>query len=169
MGFRLKERKHLSVIGDLGHFSGAGLHGGYLEVTGSTGSWCGADMMSGRIKVAGDAHSKTGEQMKGGQIQVNGRIQEIAKYRSGGDIRSKYDENRHPTNFLCHIISMQNLDDILKHIWPKVRERHFYPEVPAPQMSEGKDRVGLEMKGKKISLSSGFVTDMAQRLIPNSL
>lgn len=97
LGFRLKERKHLSVIGDLGHFSGAGLHGGYLEVTGSTGSWCGADMMSGRIKVAGDAHSKTGEQMKGGQIQVNGRIQEIAKYRSGGDIRSKYDEDRHPS------------------------------------------------------------------------
>jgi len=61
---------------------------------------------------------------------------------------------------------MQNLDDILKHIWPKVRERHLYPELPAPQMSEGIDRVGLEMKGKKISLSSAFVNDLALRLNP---
>lgn len=30
LGFRLDEGKHLSVIGDLGHFTGAGLRGGYL-------------------------------------------------------------------------------------------------------------------------------------------
>ena len=88
LGFRLREDKHLSVTGDLGHFTGAGLRGGYLKVTGSTGSWCGADMISGRIEVTGDAHSKIGEQMKGGQIQVCGRIQEIAKDRSGGDIQA---------------------------------------------------------------------------------
>lgn len=61
---------------------------------------------------------------------------------------------------------MQNFNDILKQIWPMVRERHFYPELPAPQMSEGKDRVGLEMKGKKISLSSAFVSDLTIRLNP---
>jgi hypothetical protein len=61
---------------------------------------------------------------------------------------------------------MQNLNDILKHIWPKVRERHFYPELPAPQMAEGKDRVGLEMKGKKISLSTAFVNEMSHCLDP---
>jgi hypothetical protein len=96
LGYRLKEEKHLSVTGDLGHFTGAGLRGGYLKVTGSTGSWCGADMIGGRIKVTGDAHSKIGEQMKGGQIQVYGRIQEIAKYRCGGDIQSKYGKSGHP-------------------------------------------------------------------------
>ncbi len=96
MGYRLKEDKHLSVTGDLGHFTGAGMSGGYLNVTGSTGSWCGAAMISGRIEVAGDAHSKIGEQMKGGQIQVGGRIQEIAKHRSGGDIQSKHGESRRP-------------------------------------------------------------------------
>ncbi len=96
LGFRLREDKHLSVTGDLGHFTGAGLRGGYMKVTGSTGSWCGADMISGCIKVTGDAHSKIGEQMKGGQIQVYGRIQEIAKYRSGGDIQGKLGESRHP-------------------------------------------------------------------------
>lgn len=61
---------------------------------------------------------------------------------------------------------MQNLDDVLKHIWPTVRERHFYPELPAPKISEGKDRVALEMKGKKISLSSAFVNEMSHRLNP---
>ena len=91
LGFRLEAGKHLSVIGDLGHFTGAGLLGGYLEVTGSTGSWCGAGMMDGRIEITGDALSKTGEQMNGGQIQVRGRIREIAKYRSGGEIHSKYE------------------------------------------------------------------------------
>lgn len=88
LGFRLEEGKHLTVHGDLGHFTGAGLLGGYLEVDGSTGSWCGADMTSGRIEITGDAMSKTGEQMSGGRIHVNGRIQQIAKSRSGGEIQS---------------------------------------------------------------------------------
>lgn len=91
LGFRLEEGKRLWVHGNVGHFTGAGLSGGYLKVTGSTGSWCGADMTSGRIEISGDAMSKTGVQMKGGQIQVNGRIHEISKYRSGGEIQSKYD------------------------------------------------------------------------------
>jgi hypothetical protein len=59
---------------------------------------------------------------------------------------------------------MQELDDILKQIWPLVRERHFFPELPAPRISGGEERVGLEMKGKIISLSSLFVIQMARRL-----
>ena len=90
LGFRLETGKSLSIIGDVGHFSGAGLLGGYLEVNGSAGSWCGARMLSGRIKITGNALSKTGEQMSGGQIQVGGIIQEIAKNRSGGEVHSKY-------------------------------------------------------------------------------
>lgn len=91
LGFRLEEGKHLSVHGDTGHFTGAGLRGGYLKVTGSTGSWCGAEMTGGRIEITGDALSKTGVQMKGGQIQVNGRIHEIAKDRFGGEVKGKCD------------------------------------------------------------------------------
>lgn len=96
MGFRLEAGKHLSVKGNLGHFSGADLRGGYLNVTGSTGSWCGAGMTSGRIHIGGDALSKTGEQMTGGQIRVSGSIREIAKYRSGGEIKGRQGENRNP-------------------------------------------------------------------------
>ncbi len=61
---------------------------------------------------------------------------------------------------------MQKLDDVLKDIWPTVRERHFYPELPAPAISEGNERIALEMKGKKISLSSTFVNEMSHRLDP---
>ena len=88
LGFRLEAGKNLLVKGDLGHFSGAGLCGGYLEVNGSTGSWCGAGMAGGRILIAGNALSKTGERMTGGQISVNGRIREIARQRTGGEIRN---------------------------------------------------------------------------------
>ncbi len=86
LGFRLEDGRQLVVHGDPGHFTGAGLQGGYLVVNGSTGSWCGADMKSGCIKITGNALSKTGEHMRGGQIQVQGRIQQIAKSRFGGEI-----------------------------------------------------------------------------------
>jgi hypothetical protein len=59
---------------------------------------------------------------------------------------------------------MQELDDILRQIWPLVRERHFFPELPAPRISGGQERVGLQMKDKIISLSSLFVNQMAHRL-----
>ncbi len=61
---------------------------------------------------------------------------------------------------------MQNLNDILKHVWPEIRARHFYPELPPPRMTEGEDRVGLEMKGKHITLSTAFVNAMSRRLDP---
>ncbi len=88
LGFRLEAGKHLTVHGDPGHFTGAGLQGGTLKVNGSTGSWCGAEMSGGLIRITGDALSKTGERMEGGQIRVDGRIQQIAKTRFGGKILS---------------------------------------------------------------------------------
>ncbi len=61
---------------------------------------------------------------------------------------------------------MQNLDDILERIWPSVRARHFFPELPVPRIAEGQGRVGLEMKGKNISLSATFVNEMSYWLDP---
>jgi hypothetical protein len=57
---------------------------------------------------------------------------------------------------------MQTLDDILKQTWPKVRKRHFYPELPIPRIAEGEDRVALEMKGKTIILSMSFINEISQ-------
>jgi hypothetical protein len=63
-------------------------------------------------------------------------------------------------------IAMQDLKDLLEQIWPKIRARHYYPELSAPQLVEGTDRVGLEMKGKKITLSAAFINEMAHFLAP---
>jgi len=61
---------------------------------------------------------------------------------------------------------MQDLNDILKNIWPKVREDHFFPELSAPEIIDGGERVGLEIKGKKISLSRSFIEQMSRSLPP---
>ncbi len=92
LGFRLKKAKKLLVIGDLGHFTGAGLQGGRIDIQGATGSWCGAEMAAGCIRISRDALSKTGVLMTGGRIQVDGQIVEISAQRSGGEIINRNKE-----------------------------------------------------------------------------
>lgn len=55
------------------------------------------------------------------------------------------------------------MDDLLK-IWHRVRRRHLFPELPTPKYAEGEQRVGLDIKGKKISISREFVMEMSQNL-----
>lgn len=64
---------------------------------------------------------------------------------------------------------MQHLNDMLNSIWPNVRARHFYPELPRPRLTEGQERVALEMKGKKISLSTAFVNEMSRFMDPRRI
>ena len=56
------------------------------------------------------------------------------------------------------------MDDILKETWARVRKRHLFPELPTPKYLEEERRVGLDIKGKKISVSREFVGEMAQVL-----
>ncbi|MGD8886998.1 MAG: VWA domain-containing protein [Desulfobacterales bacterium] len=56
------------------------------------------------------------------------------------------------------------MDDILKDIWTKVRKRHFFPELPPPKYDPGESRVGLDIKGKQITISREFVEKMALKL-----
>lgn len=53
-----------------------------------------------------------------------------------------------------------NLEETLKEVWPKVRERHLYPELPFPKCAGGTERVGMDIKGKKICISEDFVAEM---------
>jgi hypothetical protein len=50
-----------------------------------------------------------------------------------------------------------------------VRERHLFPELPAPKCAEGEQRVGLDIKGKKISISREFVLEMSQKMEPQEV
>jgi len=61
---------------------------------------------------------------------------------------------------------MAPLDELLGEIWPRVRRRHIYPELPAPTCGKGCDRVGLDIKGKRISISTEFVTELSRHLDP---
>jgi hypothetical protein len=61
------------------------------------------------------------------------------------------------------------LDDILQETWPKVRERHLFPELPAPVCAEVEERVALEIKAKKISINRGFALEMSQVLEPEEI
>jgi len=56
---------------------------------------------------------------------------------------------------------VSKLDRLLKEVWPKVRERHFFPELPEPDCVGGEDRVGLDIKDKKISISENFVEGLS--------
>lgn len=59
---------------------------------------------------------------------------------------------------------MPDMDELLKEIWARVRKRHLFPELPTPKYTEGERRVGLDIKGKRISIGKEFVAEMSQRL-----
>ncbi len=55
-------------------------------------------------------------------------------------------------------------ETLLKEIWTKVREKHFFPELPEPTISESDDRVAMEIKSKKITLNQSFMENAARHL-----
>ncbi len=61
---------------------------------------------------------------------------------------------------------MWDLDHILRKTWIEVRRRHLFPELPTPDYGEGDERVGLDIKGKKISISKKFVEEISQVMEP---
>jgi hypothetical protein len=64
----------------------------------------------------------------------------------------------------------KNLQSIIEEIWPKLKKKHLYPEIPMPKVWETPDPkqreaeedegVGLEMKQKQMTIRSAFVSQM---------
>ena len=64
----------------------------------------------------------------------------------------------------------KNLQSIIEEIWPKLKKKHLYPEIPMPKVRETPDPkqreaeedegVGLEMKRKQMTIRSAFVSQM---------
>jgi hypothetical protein len=64
----------------------------------------------------------------------------------------------------------KNLQSIIEEIWPKLKKKHLYPEIPMPKVRETHDPkqreaeedegVGLEMKQKQMTIRSAFVSQM---------
>jgi hypothetical protein len=67
-----------------------------------------------------------------------------------------------------------NLQSIIEEIWPRLKKKHLYPEIPIPKVREapkrereesGKDEdVGLEMKQKQLTINSAFVLQMKDKM-----
>ncbi|MGD9034637.1 MAG: hypothetical protein PVH02_18355, partial [Desulfobacteraceae bacterium] len=64
---------------------------------------------------------------------------------------------------------MLALENLIKTIWPKVKKRHLFPELPGPRCTEGEARVGLDIKAKEISISRAFVEKMSAVLNPEQV
>ena len=56
-----------------------------------------------------------------------------------------------------------NFDNIIQRVWPKVRKRHLYPELPMPEiMDVGDEDVSIQMEGKTIHLNGERLMALAQ-------
>jgi hypothetical protein len=68
----------------------------------------------------------------------------------------------------------QNYQSIIEEIWPKLKKKHLYPEIPVPKIREATDLkkseveetegVGLEMKEKQMTINGSFVSKMKDKM-----
>ncbi len=68
----------------------------------------------------------------------------------------------------------QNYQSIVEEIWPKLKKKHLYPEIPMPKVrgtsdtdqveAEENEGVGLEMKQKQMTINSVFVSQMKDKM-----
>lgn len=68
----------------------------------------------------------------------------------------------------------EKLQTILKEIWPHLRKKHLYPEIPMPQIKnisepdkegeENSEGVGLEMREKVMTLNPLFITSLEDKM-----
>lgn len=64
----------------------------------------------------------------------------------------------------------ERLEEILEEVWPRLKKKHLYPELPRPRIGKVKEplegetqeeeAVGLEMKEKQITLNPTFLSKM---------
>jgi hypothetical protein len=68
----------------------------------------------------------------------------------------------------------ENLQEILEEMWPRLKKRHLYPEMPMPKIGKAvdpagddgdmKEGVGLEMKQKQMTLNASFLSNMKEKM-----
>src|SRR3990172_7036864 len=68
----------------------------------------------------------------------------------------------------------KNLQEILDEVWPRVRRKHLFPELPKPRIEKSADvpaegeednqGVGLEMKQKQMTLNPEFIAQMKGKM-----
>jgi formylmethanofuran dehydrogenase subunit C len=77
LGYKM-EAGSITLQGDAGQRCGSNMSGGSIIVEGSLGRWCGDFMQGGTITARGNAGDCVGFEMQGGEIRVEGRTRHIA-------------------------------------------------------------------------------------------
>ena len=57
-----------------------------------------------------------------------------------------------------------NLQEIIAEVWPRIRRKHFFPELPMPQVGESDGKAAVEMKHKQIVLDAAFCEQLAAHM-----
>jgi len=68
----------------------------------------------------------------------------------------------------------KSLQSIIEEVWPKLKKKHLYPEIPMPKVretseleqgeAEADEGVGLEMKQKQMTIRGAFVSQMEGKM-----
>jgi hypothetical protein len=53
---------------------------------------------------------------------------------------------------------------LVNKIWTQVKKKHFFPELDEPIVSDSIERVAMEIKSKRITLSQGFIDEISRHL-----
>ena len=54
-----------------------------------------------------------------------------------------------------------DLQDIIAAVWPRVRRKHLFPELPMPRVGESASTAAVEMQHKQIVLNAAFCEQLA--------
>ncbi|MDH3851435.1 MAG: hypothetical protein OEV09_10300, partial [Deltaproteobacteria bacterium] len=60
--------------------------------------------------------------------------------------------------------SLEDLEELLKRLWPGVRRRHLYPEIPLPRFDDSPSPVAMEIRNKQIILNLDYISTMTRSL-----
>lgn len=56
------------------------------------------------------------------------------------------------------------IEHIIHKLWPRVRKKHLYPQLPLPDVIEGGEDVALEIKSKQLSISNAFYEKLKEKM-----
>ncbi len=60
---------------------------------------------------------------------------------------------------------IHELQGLLQQLWPEIRRRHLYPEIPMPRFDNSSSPVAMEIRNKQIILNLDYIRTMT-RLLP---
>ena len=57
-----------------------------------------------------------------------------------------------------------NLQTVLAEVWPRARRKHFFPELPQPQITDGLSQEAVDVRQRQIILNPSFCQQLAEHL-----